>query len=200
MIVKICGITTVEDARAAVEAGADWIGLNFWPVSRRYVGREQALRIAEVVRRHVKLVGVFVNQPRVEVEETSRQVGLDFVQLHGDEQEEDWEDLAWPLIRAVRFRPGCEPPRFAHAAYVLVDSCVPGIYGGSGQVAPWYHVREWPWDKPVLLAGGLDADNVGEAIRLVAPYGVDVATGVEFSPGRKDPAAMRRFVAHAKAA
>ena len=125
MIVKICGITAVEDARAAAEAGADWIGLNFSPTSRRCVPREEAARIADAVRAKVKIVGVFVNQPRTEIEETARAVGLELVQLHGDEPEEAWQDLAWPVIRAVRFRAGSELPSFRRAAYVLVDSYVP---------------------------------------------------------------------------
>lgn len=200
MIVKICGITAVEDARAAAEAGADWIGLNFSPTSRRCVPREEAARIADAVRAKVKIVGVFVNQPRTEIEETARAVGLELVQLHGDEPEEAWQDLAWPVIRAVRFRAGSELPSFRRAAYVLVDSYVPGTYGGSGQVAPWREVRDYAWSKPVILAGGLDPDNVAEAIRVVAPFGVDVATGVEVAPGKKDPVAMRRFVEHAKTA
>jgi len=199
--VKICGITSVEDARAAVEAGADWIGLNFAPVSKRRISPARAAEIVAAVNGRVQVVGVFVNPSRREVEELTAELGLHLVQLHGDETAEEWLDFPVPLIKAVRLAPD-RPPQWQGfpAAYVLADRYVPGEYGGTGQALPLDKVRAYRWPLPLIWAGGLNPENVAEVVRALDPYGVDVASGVERRIGEKDPEKMRRFVEHAKAA
>jgi phosphoribosylanthranilate isomerase len=198
MIVKICGITRAEDAEAAVKAGADWIGLNFWPRSRRYVTVEQAIAACQVIPGDVKKVGVFVNAAAPAVEETARRVGLDLVQFHGDEDEAYLAAFAGrPHVRAVRVRTEADLrvlERTSSTDTVLLDTPSDG-YGGSGRTFDWSLARAArTLGKKILLAGGLTPENVAQAIREVRPFGVDVAGGVEASPGIKDPDKIRRFV------
>jgi phosphoribosylanthranilate isomerase len=200
MIVKICGITRESDAEAAVAAGVDWIGLNFWPRSRRHVDLEQAGRIAAVVPGDVKLVGVFVNQPATFVEEAARRIGLALVQLHGDEDLAYCERFAGRYLRAVRVGAPADLAgleRYAGAVACLLDT-PSEAYGGSGRTWNWGLLGATGGPRQFLLAGGLTPDNVAEAVRTVRPYGVDVAGGVETAPGIKDPDAMGRFVHAAK--
>ncbi|MCL6646278.1 MAG: phosphoribosylanthranilate isomerase [Dehalococcoidia bacterium] len=202
VVVKICGMTSVEDALAAVQAGADWIGLNFYPRSPRCVDLTVAERIVASLPETTKAVGVFVNAPREEVEAIARRVGLHMLQFHGDEPPEYCRDWSWPVIKAVR-GVGTEVLRHAEAfatAYLLIDAFAPGQYGGTGRVVDWSALATWKAPRPLILAGGLTPDNVATAVRVVAPFAVDVASGVEVAPGRKDRVAMRRFVEHAKAA
>ncbi len=202
VVVKICGITSVEDALAAVQAGADWIGLNFYSRSPRCVDLAVAERIVASLPETTKAVGVFVNAPREEVEAIARRVGLHMLQFHGDEPPEYCRDWSWPVIKAVR-GVGAEALRNAEAfatAYLLIDAFAPGQYGGTGRVVDWGALAIWKAPRPLILAGGLTPDNVATAVRVVAPFAVDVASGVEVTPGRKDRVAMRRFVEHAKAA
>lgn len=210
--VKICGVTTPDDADACVEAGADAIGLNFYSPSPRYVPRDVARTIASTIPPTVTKVGVFVNATPDEVLETCDKVGLDAVQLHGDESPQMVRRLAARrLIKAFRCdRPVLEQVTqylLACAALagrleaVLIDACRSGSYGGTGQVAEWSLVRELralPISVPVILAGGLRPDNVVAAIEATRPAAVDTASGVEFSPGRKDPARVRAFVRNAR--
>lgn len=200
VVVKICGITSCSDAIAAVRAGADWLGLNFWARSRRWVSLEQAREIVASVPPETRMVGVFVNAPRAEVERTATLVGLHLLQFHGDESAQYCEGWPWPVIKAFRVHAvsDLEAARAYRVDYFLVDAYVPGHYGGTGQKGNWEAIARWKPERPVILAGGLDADNVGEAVRLVRPFAVDVASGVETSPGVKDPHAMRRFVENAK--
>lgn len=220
MIVKICGVTRPADAAAAVAAGADWLGLNFWPGSRRVVDREAARACARAARaaaagRELTLVGVFVNQGEDEIAEIARGLGLDLVQLHGDEPPEVCAALGargrgagFRVVKAVAVR--ADPDVAQVLAYevdaLLVDAPCPG-YGGSGQTGDWALARavvaaceRRARPCPVILAGGLRAENVAAAVAQVRPGGVDVASGVESAPGIKDGARMQAFVERARAA
>jgi phosphoribosylanthranilate isomerase len=215
MWIKICGIRDAETAAAVASLGVDAIGLNFFDRSPRVVAPEVAARIVADLPQSVEAVGVFVNHTTRQVQEIARRVGLRTVQLHGDEPVEILAELscAFRVIRAFRVgdegladvesylaacrRTGAMP--FA----CLVDAKVAGHYGGTGRTAPWdvlrreWRTAEWP---PLILAGGLQDDNVAEAIQQVNPWGVDVAGGVESSPGVKDIARVREFVTRARAA
>jgi phosphoribosylanthranilate isomerase len=197
VIVKICGITRPEDAEAAVAAGADWIGLNFWPRSRRFVTVERALEIAAVVPGDVKKVGVFVDAPAPAVEETARRVGLDWVQLHGDEDAEYCAKFAGRCVRALRVAAATDLAAIetVPAEMFLLDAPSPG----SGRTFDWSLARAAKsYGKKIILAGGLTPENVAQAVREVRPFGVDVASGVESQPGIKDAEKMRRFVDEAR--
>ncbi len=204
MIVKICGFTRPDDAAAAVAAGADWIGLNFWPGSKRWINIERGVAIARAAREarpDVVVVGVFVNQGADGVERIAGDVGLDRIQLHGDETPDDCTRFGDRGIRALAIC--CEEDIASVDAYpgsiVLLDAPCSG-YGGSGESADWSLATRAVQQsgKRVVLAGGLTPDNVRDAIRTVAPWGVDVASGVESAPGIKDPALVAQFIAAAK--
>jgi phosphoribosylanthranilate isomerase len=198
--VKICGVTRVADAVAAADAGADFVGLNFWPGSRRFVTVERARALAAALPPTVRTVGVFVNATEDEIERTAFEVGLALVQLHGDEPPGFLARLAPRLIRALRV--GSEGDLAAleshPAALFLLDAPAPG-YGGSGRRFDWsLAAAAHRHGRPFFLAGGLTPETVAEAVAVAAPFGVDVAGGVEEAPGLKDPALVRRFVAAAK--
>jgi phosphoribosylanthranilate isomerase len=203
--VKICGVTRLEDALLAARLGADAIGLNFWPGSRRCVSAERGAEIARALPAGVRAVGVFVNQPRAEVLRIARAAGLHAVQLHGDETPEDCAGWPLPVWKAVRLAPPLGLAALAGyrvEAFVL-DSGGPGpggsaAWGGTGATCDWTLAREAAARAPAWLAGGLSPANVQEAIRAVRPLGVDVASGVESSPGVKDPVKLEAFVRLAK--
>lgn len=200
MFVKICGITAVDDALLAAGLGADAVGLNFWSGSSRRIGQETARDIVRRLPPEVLSVGIFRDERRERVVELANTVGLRAVQLHGSESPEDtrWVGERVPaLIRAF----GISDPMLVSGAdfgphRLLVDSPM----GGSGQTFDWGLVDSRVGSRPYILAGGLDPDNVAEAIESLGPWGVDVASGVEASPGRKDPAKVRRFLAAARGA
>jgi phosphoribosylanthranilate isomerase len=201
LLVKICGVTSVKDAVMAAELGADAIGVNFWPGSKRYVDPGEAGPILATIPKGVLKIGVFVN-PRVEeVANALARLGLDRVQLHGDEAAADFSGFdSARLVRAVRVR---DAASFAGAGgwspgLWLYDAFVDG-YGGGGVTAPWPLIAEQA-RRPFLLGGGLSPDNVAEAVRVTRPDGVDVASGVERSPGVKDPVKVAAFIAAARAA
>jgi phosphoribosylanthranilate isomerase len=200
-LVKICGVTTPEDARAAVDAGADAIGVNLWPKSKRYADDTAARAVVAAIPANVLKVGVFVNAPAAEVAARVGALGLDLAQLHGDETPAAFAALpASQLIRVVRVR---DEASFAAAggwspSLFLYDALVDG-YGGAGVTAPWGLVSRLA-RRPFLLAGGLTPENVAEAIAATRPDGVDVASGVESEPGRKDRDRVRRFIEAARAA
>ncbi|MBD8575711.1 phosphoribosylanthranilate isomerase [Pseudomonas syringae] len=194
---KICGITCIEDALAAVEAGADAIGLVFYPPSPRAVNVLQARAIIAALPPFVTTVGLFVNASRCELNETLEAVALDLLQFHGDETPEQCEGYHRPFIKALRVRPGddiaaaCQV--YARASGLLLDAYVPGVPGGTGEAFDWGLIPEG-LAKPVILAGGLTPDNVARAIAQVRPYAVDVSGGVELRKGIKNHDKMRAFM------
>jgi len=210
--IKICGVTTADDARAAVQLGAEMVGLNFYAESARYISPEQAQVISAQIP---QTTGVFVNASAEEINQIAERVGLDWVQLHGDEPPEMLADICsdLPVIRVH-----CLGKRGARAIVddleacrakgrrpdaVLLDATVAGQYGGTGKTADWAalkNYRDWLGEVPLILAGGLRAENVGQAIAAVLPDAVDTASGVESSPGVKGAAKMQAFCEAAQAA
>ena len=212
--IKICGITTLEDAQLCASVGADAIGLNFYAASSRSVTIDEAVRITLPLRGKLDLVGVFVNHPVEEVNQIATATKLDWVQLHGDEPPELLAhiDKSFQLLRVFRFQPGdqsriSDDLRACEAAgrlpdAVLLDAAVKGHYGGSGTAIAWEQLSgEWDFlhGLPLVLAGGLNPENVTEAVNVARPFAVDVASGVELEPGRKDPDKVSDFVAKAQA-
>lgn len=197
--VKVCGITNVADAQAAAGLGAWALGMNFHDESPRRCDLEEAAAIAAALRRKVELAGVFVNAPLDRVMEVLDSVPLTIVQLHGDEGpsycDEARRRTGVKLIKAVRVRDGATVRALSayRTDFHLMDSHVPGAWGGTGQRFDWKLAAEHPHEPPLILSGGLDADNVREAIEVAKPFAVDVASGVEAAPGRKDPELLRRF-------
>jgi phosphoribosylanthranilate isomerase len=200
-LIKICGVTTPDDAAMIAGAGAGAIGLNFWPGSKRFVG-DAAPDVLGAVPAGILKFGVFVNATASEVLEHAARLGLDRVQLHGDERPEDFRSLPpGLLVRAIRVRDvGSLVEAGAWNADLFLYDAFVGGYGGGGITAPWADLATASGSRPFLLAGGLDPDNVRRAIAATRPAGVDVASGVESAPGRKDPARVRDFVRAAKAA
>lgn len=199
-VIKICGIKTLEDARVSVEAGADYLGFNFYPKSPRFIQSEACAAITAVLKNEhpaVRLVGVFVNSSVDEIKRIMEQCSLDLAQLHGDETAEFRARLGSKAFKAFRGVPDGQAGAFARAEApaFLVDSSVKGAYGGTGAVADWPAAAELAGQYPLLLAGGLKPENVAEAVRQVKPWGVDTASGVESIPGRKDAAKIKEFVA-----
>jgi phosphoribosylanthranilate isomerase len=199
--VKICGITNTDDARVAVEAGVDMIGLNFYPPSPRYVTPAQARAIVASLPASVSAVGVFVNEDVETVSRIVRDSGVQMVQLHGEETSEFCQQLPWPVVKTFRFTAQVQPEmmrQYAVAAY-LIEGFHADLYGGGGALADWQRVATLHQYGRIMLAGGLTPENVRDAIRVVHPYAVDVCSGVEASPGRKDWHRVRAFVQGAKA-
>ncbi len=201
VLVKICGITRVEDALAAVRLGADWIGFNFWPRSRRYIAPAAAAAIVAALPPAVLPVGVFVDPTADELAEAVRASGVRSAQLHGDEPPELCAASPVPVVKGIRVRDAHSLAQLAtyEVAGFLLDSATPG-YGGSGTPFDWALAAEAAAAVPLWLAGGLTPENVGEAVKRVRPRGVDVASGVESAPGVKDLAKMEAFIRNAKAA
>ncbi len=195
--IKICGIKTLNDALAAMDAGADLIGFNFYRKSPRYVEVGQCRGIMATMRRYayIEYVGVFVNAPVWEIRATMETCGLSLAQLHGDETPDMLAALKGKAFKAFRGIPA-DVDRFARqeAPALLVDAAVKGVYGGSGVTADWSAAANLAKRYPLLLAGGLAPENVADAVRQVRPWGVDVASGVESAPGEKDAAKMKKFV------
>jgi phosphoribosylanthranilate isomerase len=195
--IKICGITRTEDARAAAACGADAIGLIFYRPSPRYVGPEQARAIVESLPALVTPVAVFVNPSRAEVEDAIR-AGAGLLQFHGDESPEFCAGFGRPYIKAARMKPGMDLLEYlsphASARAWMLDAYHDELWGGTGGAFDWSLVPARA-ARPIILSGGLTAANVGEAVRRVRPYGVDVSTGVESSKGVKDAERIAAFVA-----
>ncbi len=198
--VKICGVTTSGEALLAVRLGADYLGLNFHPPSPRYLAPREAARIAAAVRdasrREVTLVGVFVNRPVPEVEAVLRQVGLDLVQLHGDEPPAEVAAFGGRAIKAFRVQERFEADLvrgYESAWGYLVDYRDPRLYGGSGHSWDFSTLAGTRLGKPTFIAGGLGPHNVRAAIAAAQPWGIDVCSGVESEPGRKDSELLQRL-------
>lgn len=208
MKVKICGVRTYDDAMAIIEAGADLIGFNFYPESPRYITPGDCMRLTvrlETALRDrlakIMLIGVFVNSERANMHAIFRDCHLDMIQLSGDEPPEVLEYLGERAYKVVRPTSAEEleqivatyPRRKLSPAW-MVDTYRPGEYGGTGKIANWGLARRLAQQMSIVLAGGLRADNVAEAIREVNPWGVDVASGVESTPGVKDMEKVRDFI------
>jgi phosphoribosylanthranilate isomerase len=196
--IKICGIKTLSDALAAIEAGADYLGFNFYPKSARFIEKFVCAEITSVLKKEhpqIKLVGVFVNSSVEEVKDILDTCSLGLAQLHGDETPEMLSALDGKAFKAFREVPeNLDAFVRDDAPAFLVDASVKGVYGGSGVTADWNGAAELAKKYPLLLAGGLTPENVAEAVSRVKPWGVDVASGVESRPGVKDEAKVRVFV------
>ena len=201
--VKICGITTVADARLAVRAGADLIGLNFYPSSPRCVSEITAKAIRSVLPQHVRCVGVFVNAERERIATYVRSLSLDAIQFHGDEDAAALTNWSVTTIKAVRVGSEASLPEQLDgilADYLLLDTYSPRGYGGTGETFAWKHAATLPrliLDR-TILAGGLNTENVATAVEAVRPWAVDVASGVESVPGQKDAEKLHAFINNAK--
>jgi len=196
--IKICGIKTLPDALAAIEAGADYLGFNFYPKSMRFIEIDACREITSVLKREhpdIQLVGVFVNSTVDEIKNILESCSLDLAQLHGDETPEMLNALDGRAFKAFRGVPQ-HINGFAreNAPALLLDAAIKGVYGGTGVTADWSAAAGLEMRYPLLLAGGLTPENVAEAVRQVKPWGLDVASGVEANPGEKDAGKMKAFV------
>jgi len=194
---KICGITSIEDAQAAVQFGADALGFVFYPSSPRYVRPSDAAVIIRKLPPFVTCVGLFVNASRDMLKKTVSDTGVDLVQFHGDESEYSCSLSPKPWIKAIRVGEKTdlakESKRYNGANSLLLDTKVMGSYGGTGKIFDWSLVPK-NIGKPIILAGGLDQENVIAAIKMTSPYAVDVSGGVELKKGVKDRAKMQEFI------
>lgn len=198
--VKICGITNIEDALAAVEYGADAIGFNFFRRSPRCIDPEDARSIALEIPSSVWRVGVFADAPAESVKEICQMVGLDYLQFHGDETPYYCEQFAvpyWKAFRPKNFHSLDLLAKYDAAAY-LIDTYQPGVLGGTGQKGNWSLAIEAKKYGKIILAGGLKPENIENAVTVVQPWGVDVCSGIENEPGTKDLDRMARFIEIAK--
>ncbi len=199
--IKICGITRAQDVQAVAASGADAFGLVFYEKSPRHVTPQQAQEVIRVVPPFLAAVGLFVNPTDAEVREVLAHVPLDLLQFHGEEEPEFCAQFGRPYLKSIRVRPGLDliqcAARYAGAQGLLLDAYVEGTHGGTGASFDWELIpRELP--LPVILSGGLDADNVAAAIRQVRPYAVDVSSGVEAGKGIKDAAKIAAFIKEVK--
>jgi phosphoribosylanthranilate isomerase len=197
--IKICGITNWTDARHAVEAGAHVLGFNFYAKSPRYIAPDEARRIAGRLPRRIQTAGVFVNAPAKDILKLARAVDLNVLQLHGNESPSSVRELAhhYPVIKVFQVGPRFQPAslnRFSAAEFFLLDGHSPHRRGGTGKTFNWAIARRSRKYGPIILAGGLTPENVGAAIRAAHPFMVDVCSGVENSPGKKDPIRMGELV------
>lgn len=201
--VKICGITSVADAQLAVEAGADAIGMVFYPSSPRAVTIDQARLIAQSIGPFVTVVGLFVDAEKAFIEEVLAKVSLHVLQFHGDESHDFCESFQRPYLKAIRMRPDLDVEKaianYPNASGILLDAYRPGIPGGTGETFDWQRVPKNS-TKPIVLAGGLTPENVSKAINTTQVFGVDVSGGVESSPGKKDAQKVQTFIHNAKRA
>ena len=194
--IKICGITSLSSAAAAIEAGVDALGFNMYERSIRFIGVDAANEILRELPSSTIKVGLFVNHSEDEVLSITQRCSFDVLQFHGDEDNSFCASFSKPFMKAIRVGRetdiASEVARYPDSVAVLLDSLVKGKFGGTGISFDWQNVPKLT--KPVFLAGGLDVNNVSEAIRTVSPYAVDVSGGGESSPGEKDPELIRAFV------
>jgi phosphoribosylanthranilate isomerase len=196
--VKICGIRRTEEALAAAGAGASLLGFNFWKGTPRYVSPHEVARIVAVLPKGLETVGVFVNETPERVLEIAGESGVSMLQFHGTESPEYWERFAsFQRIKAFKVGAGFEADdlnRYSSAAAFLLDGSAEGLYGGTGKTFDWSLAEKAKEFGRIIVAGGLNAGNVAEAVRRVRPWGVDVASGVESEPGKKDLRLIREFI------
>ncbi len=207
--VKICGITNPADAELAAALGANWIGLNFYAKSPRCIDEATARAILSALPATTEPVALFVQDPLIYAQRIASSLGISTVQMHTDHREAPPATVRWIPAFSVADGAGLAAitayleilaAAGASPAAILIDAHVPGMFGGTGQTAPWHLLADFQPGVPLILAGGLTPDNVADAIRIVLPYAVDVASGVESSPGKKDADKMRRFVDAVRAA
>ena len=197
--VKICGITNWPDARRAAEAGADFLGFNFYPPSPRYITPAKARRIVQRLPKEITAVGVFVNESDDRILDIASTVGFVHLQLHGDESPAAVARLSriFPVMKAIRVRKSFRPAqlaRFKHAQAFLLDGFDAHHWGGTGKTFDWRLVPQKKGGARIFLAGGITPENVGNAIRTARPYAIDVCSGVESKPGKKDPQRLKAFM------
>jgi phosphoribosylanthranilate isomerase len=201
MRVKICGITNIEDALTACEAGADALGLVFYAQSSRHIDTETAASIAAAVPPFVTLTGLFVDADSTQVERVLEQVPLNLLQFHGEESARYCDQFQRPYIKALRMKDDLHVlaamQQYPNARGFLLDAYRPGVPGGTGESFDWQRVPRHS-GRQIILAGGLTPENVAEAIQIAHPQAVDVSGGVEARPGRKDPRKVRAFIKAAK--
>lgn len=198
--VKVCGITSYEDAFAAVQAGADALGFVFYEKSPRFINPALAARIIGKLPPFVQTVGLFVNEDTEKINWTADYCGIDVVQLHGDETPEDCLEVNRRVIKAFRVQSNIsiEPLGRYQVSGFLLDAWSPDAYGGTGRTFNWELAQAARQYGPVILAGGLNPENIVEAIKVVNPYAVDVSSGVESAPGKKSAEKVREFIRLAK--
>jgi len=194
--IKICGVTNVDDAEHVVRSGADAIGLNFVHGSKRCISYQQARPIVEAMRGRIELTAVVADPTDAEVKELREQLGIDWLQLHGDEQAARVSRLLPHAFKAAAIEDAADARRAANfpGERLLVDTKVAGGSGGTGKVFDWQLVTDLAQSRKLILAGGLTPKNVAAAVRVLAPWGVDTASGVELVPGVKDPELVTAFV------
>lgn len=194
---KICGITSLDDALQAIEAGADALGFVFYPPSPRYISLEHARRICEKLPPFVTRVGLFVDAGREQIEQVCASLALDLLQFHGDESETDCSAFSRPYIKAIRIQKASDfqqaEAAFPSAKAILVDAYKPGVPGGTGERFDW-SLLPANRTKPLILAGGLNDKNIYQAIQSVRPYAVDVSGGVEQAKGKKNHQLVSQFL------
>ena len=200
VMVKICGITNLEDALTAVDAGADALGFVFHPKSPRHVFPEQAASIIRHLPPFIQTIGLFVDEPLDMVNATADQCGLDLIQLHGVEKPGYCDSVRRRVVKTFRVKDitSLEPMRDYRVAAFLLDAWSPAAHGGTGQTFNWEIAACASQSNRIILAGGLTPGNVAEAVRTVRPYGVDVSSGVESGPGKKDFLRIIDFISNAK--
>ena len=197
--IKICGITNGADALAAVEAGANLLGFNFYEKSARFLTPSAAAKIRTQLPKNAEAVGIFVNKPAADVAALCGSLKLHAAQLHGDEPPEVVAELSHttPVIKAFRVEPDFPLKtldEYQNVFAFLFDAAHTGQYGGTGRTSDWDVARRAAKDHRIILAGGLKVENVAAAVRIVRPYGIDVASGVESKPGKKDHGQLREFI------
>lgn len=200
-LVKICGLTNLEDTLAALDFGADFLGFNFYSQSPRYLSYEKAKIIFEEIPPNIPKVGVFVNEDYENIIDLTQLLELDYIQFHGDEPPEFCNQMGHPWWKAIRLSSEDEIEKISayECENILIDAYVKGQYGGTGTKPDWdLAKRVKNLGKKIFLAGGLTPENVQLAVATVQPYAVDVASGVEFKPGKKDFIKMEEFIRRAK--
>jgi phosphoribosylanthranilate isomerase len=200
-LVKICGLTSLEDTLAAIEMGADFLGFNFYPQSSRYLSYERAQKIFEEIPSNIPKVGVFVNEEYQNIIDLVQLLEFDYLQFHGDETPEFCNAMGHPWFKAIRLtdEKSLEIIPKYETEFILVDAAVSGKYGGTGIKANWQLAKKvGEMNKKVILAGGLNPENVQAAIATVQPFAVDVTSGIESREGKKDFNKMEEFITKAK--